>query len=94
MPAHPYSNPVSALLCSWSLSSPNNNASNFSVDLYETSFNMDGPLYPLTQHSSNNSHQPESVEANVESLQEITPDNFQPPLVPLYQYLSSTPVKC
>ena len=77
--------------------SPNNNSSNFGVDSYETSFNMDGTLYPLTsalnQHSSNSGYQPESANVNIESIQETTPDNFQPLSVSLYQCPSSTPVK-
>ena len=97
MPAHPHPNPAATLSYSWSLSLPNDNAPNFSVNSYETSFDMDGPPFPLTQpisaSSSNNGHQPELVEAYMESLQEITPDNRQPPSLPLYQYPSATPVK-
>jgi hypothetical protein len=97
MPARPHPNPAATLSYSWSLSSPNDNAPNFSVDSYETSFDMDGPPFPLIQpisaSSSNDGHQPELVEAYVESLQEITPDNLQPPSLPLYQYPSATPVK-
>ena len=97
MPARPHPNPAATLSYSWSLSSPNDNAPNFSVNSYETSFDMDGPPFPLTQpistSSSNDGHQPELVEAYVESLQEITPDNLQSPSLPLYQYPSATPVK-
>ena len=53
-----------------------NNTSNFVVDSYKTSFNMDRTLYPLTsalnQHSSNSGYQPESANVNVESIQETT----------------------
>ena len=77
--------------------SPNDNSSNFGVDSYETSFNMDRTLYPLTsalnQHSSNSGYQSELANVNVESIQETTPDNFQPLSVSLYQCPSSTPVK-
>jgi Fungal protein kinase len=97
MPAHLHSNPVAALLRSWSPNLPNN-ASAFSVESYETSFDMDsapdGPL--INDHSSDGgpiSHQLESVEVDVEGAEEITPENSQPASAALYEYPSSTPVK-
>ena len=93
MPARPYPNPVSAL--SWSSNSPDNIAFNFGVDLYETSFNMDGPIpNALDQRSTTNSElELESVDAPLESVQGITSDNYQLPSVSLHQYPSATPVK-
>jgi len=56
-----------------------------------------GPL--ISNHSSDRgldeamSHELESVEVDVEEVEEITPENSQPASAALYQYPSSTPVK-
>jgi len=53
-----------------------------------------GPL--ISDHSSDlglDEHQLESVEVDMEGVEEITPENSQPASAALYQYPSSTPIK-